>query len=109
MERARRADAQSLRNRPESVGIEFGDRRGSVVMLLRGGGGDGDGWLDRVAVFDQRDRGDKTDGRPGAGRGNYSGVAASGHGGSDGSHRFGCGYSARRSGGSELWTSAPST
>ena len=57
LERARRANQQPACAGPESVGLEQRLRRGGGGRPVRGGGGNGDGWLDRIAVVEQWHRG----------------------------------------------------
>ena len=83
MERARRADEESVCARSESMRIEFRFGRGGVGESCCGGNWDGDGRIDRVSVFDVRDRGDQADGWIGKSRGNHSDFAHAGYGGAD--------------------------
>ena len=72
MERARRADSQSLFTRSQSVRIEFRLGSGGRCESLRGDGGLGDGRLDCVSCIGERSGGHQADAGTGEPVGNYS-------------------------------------
>ena len=64
LERTRRADAQSVRARPQSVGLELGIGRRGRREPRRGRDRHRDRRIDRLAVEQQRARRHQADGRP---------------------------------------------
>ncbi len=75
MERARRADEESLRAGPQSVRIEFGHRRGHLGEPGGGGHWHGDGRVDCLPVVVERAGRDQADG----GTGEPSGIIPISH------------------------------
>ena len=96
LERAGRADAQSLRPRPQSVGLELGLGRGGVGESGRGGRRDGDRRIDRLAGLLLRHRRAQADGRSGQPVGHRAHRPLPGHGRADGPDGGRCGDPARR-------------
>ena len=88
LERARRADAQPVRARPQHQRVELGLRRPRwPPSLRRDRRRHRDRRLDRQPVVDLRPRRHQADGRPREPRGHHSDRAQPGHGRADGAHR----------------------
>ena len=98
LERARRANAQSLRAGPQSLRVEFRLWRGRGREPLRRGGGNGNGRLHCLPVIRQRRCRHQADAGPGEPHRNYSHRSFSGHCRPDGAHCRGCRRLARRAG-----------
>ena len=79
LERTRRAGAEPLRPRPESLRIELGLGRRRGREPLRGGRGHRDRRLDRLPLGRARARGHQADGRPGEPRRHHPHRAQPGH------------------------------
>src|SRR5206468_1108037 len=99
LERTRRVDAESVRTGSEYERVEFGIGRGCRGQLVRGGGGVGDGRVDRVALCDEFTGGDQTYGWAREQVGHHSDFDQPGYGGADGANGCGCGGVAECAGG----------